>query len=134
MSVTSTAPVNINANGSGAQVKTSVPTHTYKLKIINPSRKGDVVLCHLNGHADKFDSVTAMKMMLMEEFGDNVPGQLDFSVGYYDGSQQAKTWPVAKNDLDTMYKKFPNGGNITLWCDGRSTCVLKRKWDLDSQS
>ena len=52
-----------------------------------------------------------MKMMLIEEFGDNVPGQLDFSVGYYDGSQQAKAWLVTKNDLDTMYKKFSNGGN-----------------------
>ena len=75
--------------------------------------------------------------MLIEEFGDNVPGQLDFSVGYYDGSQQAKAWLVTKNDLDTMYKKFSNGGNITLWCDGRYTStegVLKRKRDLDSQS
>ena len=44
---------------------------------------------------------------------------------------------VIKNDLDTMYKKFSNGGNITLWCDGRYTStegVLKRKLDLDSQS
>ena len=49
-----------------------------------------------------------MKMMLIDEFGDNVPGQLDFSVGYYDGRQQAKRWLVTKNDLDTMYKKFPN--------------------------
>ena len=114
MSVVLTAPVNINANSSGAQAKTSVPAYTYKLKIINPSKKSDVVLHHLNGHADKFDYVTAMKIMLIEEFGDNVPGELDFSVGYYDGSQQAKTWLVKRNDLDAMYKKFPNGGNNTM--------------------
>ena len=30
-------------------------------------------------------------MMLIEEFRDQVPSQLDFSVGYYDGSQQSKT-------------------------------------------
>ena len=82
----------------------------------------------------KFESVTQIKMKLIEEFGDQVPSQLDFSVGYYDGSQQAKTWLVTRNDLDALYKKYLNGGNVALWCDGRSTdSVPKRKRNLDSQ-
>ena len=69
------------------------------------------------------------------EFGEQVPSQLDFSVGYYDGSQQAKTWLVTRDDLDAMYKKYPNGGSVSLWCDGRATEVAsKRKRDLDSQA
>ena len=73
-------------------------------------------------------------MKLIEEFGDQVPSQLDFSVGYYDGNQQAKTWLVTKDDLDALYTKYPNGGNVALWCDGRSTdSAPKRKRDLDSQ-
>ena len=87
--------------------------------------RGHVVLTvytpHLNGHTDRFESVTEMKTNLIEEFGDQVPSQLDFSVGYYDRSQKAKTWLVIKDHLDALYKKYPNGGNTALWCDGRST-------------
>ena len=114
--------------------KRRVPAYIYKVKVINPSKKSDVVLRHLNGHTEQFESVTQIKMKLIEEFGDQVPSQLDFSVGYYDGSQQAKTWLVTRDDLDALYKKYPNGGNVSLWCDGRSTdSVPKRKRDLDSQ-
>ncbi len=42
--------------------------------------------------------MTAIKIKLIEEFGDQVPNQLDFSVGYYDGSQQSKTWVVTNDD------------------------------------
>ena len=50
-------------------MKTSVLIYTCKLKIINPSRKRDVVLCH-----DYADNCYCN----IEEFGDNVPGQVDF--------------------------------------------------------
>lgn len=103
-SVISTAPVNISASTSAVQAKT--PSYVYKVKVINPSRKSDVVLSHLNGHTEKFGSVSALKMKLIEEFGDQVPGQLNFSVGYFDGSQQAKTWLVTKE------KKNKPGCNV----------------------
>ena len=52
----------------------------------------------------------------------------------YDGSQQAKTWLVTRDDLDALYKKYPNGGNVALWCNGRSTdSAPKQKRDLDSR-
>ncbi len=79
--------------------------YTYKVKVINPNKKSDTCLRHLNSHKVKFESVTAIKIKLIEEFGDQVPNQLDFSVGYYDGSQQSKTWVVTNDDLDVMYKK-----------------------------
>lgn len=109
-------------------------SYGYKVKIINPNKKSDVVLRHLNGSTGKFGSVTEVRVKLVEEFGNQVPSKLDFAVGYYDGNQQSKTWLVTKNDLDAMYKKYPNGGNISLWCDGRSAeGTPKRNRDLDSR-
>ena len=122
--VTSSRAVNnvhITTSGQPQPDKRRVQAYTYKVKVINPRKKSDIVLRHLNGHTDRFESVTEMKTNLIEEFGDQVPSQLDFSVGYYDRSQKAKTWLVIKDHLDALYKKYPNGGNTALWCDGRST-------------
>ena len=52
----------------------------------------------------------------MEEFKDHVPANMDFNVGYYQGSQ--KICLVTSEDLNSMYSKYTQGG-ITLWCDGR---------------
>ena len=126
--------VHVTINSQPQPDKRRKPAYIYKVKVINPSKKSDAVLRHLNGHTVQFESITQMKMKLIEKFGDQVPSQLDFSVGYYDGSQQAKTWLVTRDDLDTLYRKYPNGGNVALWCDGRSTDnVPKRKRELDSQ-
>ena len=87
--------VHVTTSSQPAQPdKQRVPAYIYKVKVINPSKKSHVVLRHLNGHTEQFKSVTQIKMKLIEEFGDQVPSQLDFSVGYCDGSQQAKTWLV----------------------------------------
>ena len=103
MPVTSKAVnVHITTSSQPQPDKRRVPVYTYKVKVINPSKKSDVVLRHLNCHTDKFESVTEIKMKLIEEFGDQVPSQLDFSVGYYDGNQQTKTWLVTKDDLDAL--------------------------------
>ncbi len=48
----------------------------------------------------------------MEEFVEhvpNVPNALDFTVGYFDGTQQAKIWLFTSHDLQTMYKKYMTG-------------------------
>ena len=138
-SVTSVvAPVtteNVNITTSQPQPeKRRKPSYNYKVKVINPMKKSEVILRHLNGHTEKFKSVTEIRMKLIEEFRDQVPSQLDFSVGYYDGSQQSKTWLVTKDDLEALYEKYPNGGNVSLWCDGKSTdTVSKRKKDSESQ-
>ena len=60
-----------------------------------------------------------------------------YSVGYFEGSQQAKVWLVGTENLKIMYQKYPSGGSITLWCDARceentSEGGCKRKRDIDA--
>ena len=73
------------------------PSYSYKVKIINPTRKSDVIVYHLNDCSVKFESVTALRVKLIESFRESVLNTIDFNVGYFDGSQQAKIWLV------TMY-------------------------------
>lgn len=96
------------------------PSYRYKVKIINPVRKSDVIVRHLNDCSVKFESVTALRVKLIESFRESVPNTIDFNVGYFEGSQQAKVWLVVTEDLNTMYQKYPQGGAINLWCDARS--------------
>ena len=51
-----------------------------------------------------FESVTALRVKLIESFRENVPNTIDFNVGYFEGSQQAKVWLVVPDDLKTMYQ------------------------------
>ncbi len=138
-----TQAVNVVQISSGTEAyaaKESIPEYTYKVKIINPNKKSDVIVRHFNRFTSKFESVTEARIKLIEEFREQVPNTVDFAVGYFDGSQQAKTWLVTSDDLQTMYKKYPKGGNVSLWCDGRSAekCdsahAQKRKRDVDSSS
>ncbi len=118
--------------GAGA----TLPEYSYKVKVINPSKKTDVIVRQLNRLSSKFASVTNFRMKIMEEFGECVPNTLNFTVGYFDGSQQAKIWLVTSDDLQTMYKKYPRGGNVSLWCYGRSSaesdCARTQKRERDS--
>lgn len=113
----------------------SNPTFSYKVKIINPVKKSDVSVRHLNDCNAKFDSVVALRVKLIEAFQDSVPNTMDFNLGYYQGSQQAKIWLVTPDDLKSMYQKYPNGSTITLWCDARceeSENCRKRKRDTET--
>ena len=74
----------------------------------------------------KFDSVTAMRVKLIDELGDQVPDKVDFNVGYYEGKQQAKIWLVSREDLEMMYSNHSKG-DITLWCDGRGTRTKRKR-------
>ena len=47
--------------------------------------------------------MTAIRVKLIDEIGDQVPEKVDFNVGYYEGKQQAKIWLVSKEDLEMMY-------------------------------
>ena len=57
-------------------------------------------------------------------FKESVPNTIDFNVGYYEGSQQAKIWLVVPDGLKKMYERYAQGGAITQWCDG---------WDDDNK-
>ena len=32
---------------------------------------------------------------------------------------------MTSDDLETMYERYPNGGQITLWCEGRAGVIQK---------
>ena len=66
----------------------------------------------------KFDSVTGIHVMFIDQFKEQVPSTINFSIGYY-GAQQTKVWLVLADDLSAIYSQHINGGTITLWCDGR---------------
>ena len=73
--------------------------YSYKVKIINPAKKSDVIVRHLNNFTGKFDTVMALRLKLIEAFSDQLPNTVDFSVGYYEGSQRSKVWLVTADDL-----------------------------------
>jgi len=94
--------------------------YSYKVKIINPVKKSDAVVRQLHRFKSKFDSLTALRVKLIDEFAETVPDTVNFNVGYFDGRQQAKLWLVTNEDLASMYSKYRTG-EITLWCDGRQS-------------
>ena len=94
--------------------------HTYKVKIINPRKKSDIIVPQLHHMHSKFESVIAcIATKLIEEFEQQVPNSVSFNVGYCEGQQHCKMSIVNSDDLKAMYKKYPTG-EITLWCDGQS--------------
>ena len=124
-------------NIQSSQPPAKNPSYTYKVKIINPNKKSDISVRHLHECSTKFESVVALRIKLIESFKESVPNTVDFNVGYYEGSQQAKIWLVVPDDLKKMYERYAQGGAITLWCDGRSDddnehSVRKRKRDSET--
>ena len=114
------------------------PSSTRKVKIINPQRRSEVIVRQLHHFKSQFDSVVAIRVKLAEEFKEQVPNTLDFSVGYFEGQQHTKVWLISKDDLEAMYTRYPRG-EITLWCHGRDVGVQesgqgKRKKETESTS
>jgi len=97
--------------------------YSYKVKIINPNKKSESIVRQLNNFASKFKSVEEARAKIREEFDDQVPDN-DFSLGYYDGSQQARVWLYIREDFVAMYSKC---GPISLWCDGNYSSGVSRK-------
>lgn len=65
----------------------------------------------------RFSSVTDMKVRIMEEFKEQVPQLITFSISYFEGHQSAKYW-IYTEDLSAMYSHC--GTEIMLWCDGQT--------------
>ena len=107
---------------------------SYRVKIIDQSRRKDSIVRDLWKFRGKFSSIVDMKVKLMEEFEDQVPPTTHFSVGYFVGRQSTKKWPVSQEDLAAMYSELAQGGkmHVCLWCDGcseESPNPRKRKRD-----
>lgn len=75
-----------------SQPQTLVPAQSVrdkyccKVKIINPSKKNEVIVRQLNNFTTKFTSANDNRIKLIDQFIEQVPSSLDFTVGYYDGS------------------------------------------------
>ena len=65
----------------------------------------------------KFESITEIKTKLVEQFKEQVSESDNTNIGYFDGS--SKLCLVNSDDLKSLYAKYPSGGSIVLWCDGR---------------
>ena len=89
-------------------------SYSYKVRIINPSKKSDIVSQYLNNYSSKFASVNTIRMQLIEEFKDQVPDSLSFQIGYFEGSQQAKISLVTDEDLKRLYGIHKTGGQINV--------------------
>lgn len=64
----------------------------------------------------KFESVVVLRAKLIEKLGEQVPHNINFDVGYFEGPQHSKLWLCSPSDLEAMYRKY-SSGDITLWCD-----------------
>ena len=67
----------------------------YRMKIINPKAKKDVVVIDWHGVGDKFKNPIELKQKLIDTLGKYVPPASaidDFSVGYLHGRPQTKSW------------------------------------------
>ena len=114
----------ITTLGGTSSSKSATPPTTSQGSVnynyINPAKKSDVIVRHLNNFTGKFDTVMALRLQLIEAFSDQVSNTVDFSVGYYEGSQQSKVWLVTADDCKKMYESIKRG-HITLWCDQKTS-------------
>ena len=94
------------------------PHHSYRVKIINPKKKNDIVVRELHNFRGRFHSVVDLCARLIEELMEQVPDSMTFSVRYFEGAHHRKAWIISQEDLHAMYNKYSTGP-ITLWCDGR---------------
>ena len=92
--------------------------NSYKVKIIEPLKKSEVIVRELHHFHGRFESVITLCAKLIEELKEQVPNSVTFNVGYFEGQQHSKVWLVTQDDLCAMYKKYSRG-LITLWCDSR---------------
>ena len=91
---------------------------TYKVKIINPAKKSDVVMRELHHFRSKFDSVLMLRAKLVEELRDQVPDSMTFKVGYLEGQKNNRMSIMNQDDIKAMYLRYKTG-EITLWCEGK---------------
>ena len=85
---------------------------SYQVKIINPAKKKDSAVRDLRSFTGKFSSIVELKAKLIDEFQKEVPQNLDFSVGYFEGRQSSKKWLVTTEDLHAMYYTLQQSGKM----------------------
>ena len=69
--------------------------------------------------SNRFESVSELKLKLMDDFKDFIPSTPDFQVGYIEGSSK-QHWIISREDLDMMYESARGKGEVLLWCDKKT--------------
>ena len=110
----------VNPSGSRGPQTTTVPTYTYKVKIVTPNKRSATIVRYLHDYTRKFESVNGLRVQLMDHFQEQVPATATFDVGYFEGKPPTKIWLVTSQDLTKLYEVYPNGGEVPLWCEGVS--------------
>ena len=49
-----------------------------------------------------FYSLSAIKLQLMDCFPEELPSNIDFQIGYFEGKSHAKRWIIENRDLDKI--------------------------------
>lgn len=89
--------------------------YKYKVKFINSKKKSDFVLLTWHQVTSRFNTISELKMKLIDDFPDFVSSTPNFQVGFIEG-RSSQQWIVAREDLNTMYDSAKDD-EITLWCD-----------------
>ena len=92
----------------------------YRVKIINPDKRSDFIVHELHGFDSQFDSITSLKVRLMEQFSEYVPSTIEFQVGYFTGKQSTKHWLMCQADLEQMNETLKTSKGKVMWCEGKS--------------
>ena len=59
-----------------------------------------------------------MKDALGEELEEVPHHNSKYNLGYFEGRHQTKRWLSSKEDLMMMYRRYPSGSEVFLWCEG----------------
>jgi len=92
------------------------PKYSYKVRVINPSKKTDYVVRQIHPFHSKFVNVFQLRSTLVDELKEQVPDSTTFRVGYLEGLKNRMS-VVSNDDIKAMYDS--QGCDITLWCDAR---------------
>ena len=90
----------------------------YSVKIIDPKRKSKWTTRVWHDAIEEFRSPTVLKAKLAESFPEDLPDNLNFQVGYFQGKSGGKRCIIESRDLEQMYSIFKEGAEVHLWCEG----------------
>jgi len=99
-------------------------SYHYSVKI-KSGKSGQQVIRQLHNFTEKFSSIAGIKLLLIDKFGEQVPDNLDFNLGYFEGSK--KRWLCSKEDLDAMYKCLKKDEEVMLWCESIANLSKRKK-------
>lgn len=89
------------------------------VKIINPEKKSvseTYVMRDLS--CETISTPSKLIKEIAEQFGELVPSDLKFPVGYFKGT--TKVWIRSENDIQDVWSFINKGENVSLWCHGVS--------------